>query len=166
VAGCHAVDRLFTAHTIRQIGICRGKAVLLDAHKLVDRVKGIPRHAHGIRRHRSKQAVLVVGIHGVRAAEGSVQIAVRIIGIDGIYTGIILPNRAFCQAIIGVVGIAGNNSVFAGNICFVNAVAAVVIRIGVLQGERIIRIHGFSGKHTLCIVGIGCAITSMVGFGV
>ena len=75
VAGCYAVDRLFTAHTVRQIGICRGKAVLLDANKLVDRVKGILRNAHGIRYHGSKQAVFVARLHGVRAAEGCIQIA-------------------------------------------------------------------------------------------
>lgn len=106
----------------------------------------------------------MVGIHGVRAAERSVQIAVGIIGIDGICTGIILPNRALCQAIIGVVGIAGNNSAFAGRIRFGNAVAAVVIRINALRGERSIRIHRFSGEHALRIVGIGCTISGMVGF--
>ena len=47
----------------------------MDANKLVDRVKGILRYAHGIRHHGSKQAVFVVGIHGVRAAEGCIQIA-------------------------------------------------------------------------------------------
>ena len=164
VAGCHAVDRLFASHTVRQIGICRGKTVLLDAHKLIDRVKGILRYAHGIRHHGSKQAVPVIGIHGVRAAEGCIQIAVGIIGIDGIYTGIILSNRTLCQAIIGVVGIAGNKSAFAGSIRFGNAVAAVVIRINALRSERSIRIHSFSGKHALRIVGIGCTISGMVGF--
>ena len=121
----------------------------MDAHKLVDCVKGILRDAHGIRHHGSKQAVFVVGIHGVRAAEGCIQIAVRIIGIDGIYTGIILSNRTFCQTIIGVVGIAGNKSAFAGSIRFGNAVAAVIIRINALRGERSIRVYCFSGKHSL-----------------
>ena len=73
---------------------------------------------------------------------------------DSICTGIILPNRALCQAIIGVVGIAGNKSAFAGSIRFGNAVAAVIIRINALRGERSIRIHCFSGKHTLRVVGI------------
>ena len=81
VAGRYAVDRFFASHTVRQIGICRGKAVLLDAHKLVNRVKGILRDAHGIRRHGSKQAVPVIGIHGVRAAEGCIHITVQSIRI-------------------------------------------------------------------------------------
>ena len=106
----------------------------MDAHKLVDCVKGILRDAHGIRHHGSKQAVFVVRIHGVRAAEGCIQIAVQAIRILVFRQhGIAFFVGHIRDLAGGIIGIRDLNAV-----CFGFAYALAGGVIGIRNNERFI----------------------------